>query len=118
MRHPGQAHRYGDAVSGCRIARVRFKDGRAPIEVFESKAAKSAREIRKSIVRSSSMMADPNYFGTEVAGYITIAWDAGGRWAIGTCRSVASPINRNMLPEFVRACVHETITEELVRETR
>lgn len=105
-------------MSGCRIARVKFKDGRAPLSIIDSRGSRNERDVQKYLVRDANRLAEPAFFQQGLAGYVIVAWDGAGAFTTGTYRSQSSPLHAHMLPQFVANCLQERLTEDLIRSNR
>lgn len=102
-------------TSTLRLRRVRFKDGRAPLEVIPQRSAQQERievedQIRK--VLDAHLTGGSN----NIAGFAFVVW-AHDTASSADLRCYESGVPRVMVPEFVKERLRHEITERWTRQS-
>jgi len=86
-----------------RLRRIRFKDGRAPIEVLHTamdfKADEEPENLRGALMRNAKLIASYGESGSALDGFILIGLFADGKRSLGF--RMPARIPRELLPAYV-----------------
>lgn len=92
-----------------RLRRIRFKDGRPPIEIFNPIAEKGedwARQVCESVLREHRAS------GHVFAGAAFVVWSPGLDVTSNVTMTGASSIPKSVIPEFVKCQIQQILTED------
>lgn len=96
-------------TSTLRLHSVRFKDGRAPIEVIRPRY--STASVAEKLATASGRMIE--CLGSAVpVGYVLVCWEANGQIRSMRMGSNGNPIPSILVPDFVRNALLADTTED------
>lgn len=92
-----------------RLRSVRFKDGRAPIRVFQRPVD---TEIADLFSDSANRCAGGDVGGAAMAGFAILAWTAGGQVYVNFQNGVRSPVSAGAVGQYAKDVIQ---AEQAVR---
>jgi hypothetical protein len=100
-------------TSTLRLRRIRFKDGRAPIEVIRKR---SLQEERAQVLADIGRVLDVHIQGesSDIAGFAFVVWSHDTA-STATLRCYDNGVACVLVPEFVKERLRHEITEKWTR---